>query len=112
MPKASSAISRMLLQIATGGISVASLSDDELLARFVANRDEEAFAGLVHRHGPTVLAVCRRVIGDAHLAEDALQAVFLVLGATGAGCEARRSRSRLALRRGRPNGDGSTQGCR
>ena len=47
MPKASSAISRMLLQIATGGISVASLSDDELLARFVANRDEEAFAGLV-----------------------------------------------------------------
>ena len=79
MPKASSAISAMLLRIATGGISVAFLSDDELIARFVANRDEEAFAELVCRHGPMVLAVCRRVIGDAHLAEDALQAVFLVL---------------------------------
>ena len=79
MPKASSANSAMLLQIATGGLSVAFLSDDELLARFVANRDEEAFAGLVRRHGPMVLAVCRRVIGDAHLAEDAFQVVFLVL---------------------------------
>jgi DNA-directed RNA polymerase specialized sigma24 family protein len=79
MVRASSAISEILHQIATGGHSVAALSDDELLARFIADRDGEAFAGLVQRHGPMVLAVCRRVSGDADLAEDAFQAVLLVL---------------------------------
>jgi RNA polymerase sigma-70 factor (ECF subfamily) len=57
-------------------------SDEQLLDRFVARRDatgEEAFAALVHRHGPMVLAVCRRVLGDAHEAEDAFQATFLIL---------------------------------
>ncbi|MCI0703363.1 MAG: sigma-70 family RNA polymerase sigma factor, partial [Planctomycetia bacterium] len=43
-----------------------------------ANR-EEAFAAILHRYGPMVLGVCRRVLADAHAAEDAFQAVFLVL---------------------------------
>jgi RNA polymerase sigma-70 factor (ECF subfamily) len=61
---------------------VGPLSDEQLLDRFVARRDEmaeESFTELVQRHGPMVLGVCRRVLGDAHEAEDAFQATFLVL---------------------------------
>jgi RNA polymerase sigma factor (sigma-70 family) len=54
-------------------------SDAALLARFVRGADEEAFASLVSRHGPMVLGVCSRVVHDEHQAEDAAQAVFLVL---------------------------------
>lgn len=54
-------------------------SDAELLRSFVAARGEDAFTELVRRHGPMVLAVCRRVLSDTHDAEDAFQAVFLVL---------------------------------
>ena len=54
-------------------------SDDRLVTRFVATRDPAAFAMLVERHGPMVLAICRRITDDRHLAEDAFQAVFLVL---------------------------------
>src|SRR5947209_1864894 len=53
--------------------------DSTLLTRFVEEKDEKAFAVLVARHGPTVLRVCRRVLHDVHLAEDAFQATFLVL---------------------------------
>lgn len=55
------------------------LSDRELLARFAAERDEEAFAALVRRHGPMVLNACRRLLRQEQDAEDAFQAVFLVL---------------------------------
>ena len=64
------------------GGSAAGLSDRQLLERFNARRDaagEAAFAALVARHGPMVLGLCRQFLGDSHLAEDAFQAVFLVL---------------------------------
>src|SRR5262245_39547469 len=59
--------------------AIRDLGDDELLQRFLARREETSFAILVQRHGPMVLGVCQRVLRDAHAAEDAFQAAFLVL---------------------------------
>jgi RNA polymerase sigma factor (sigma-70 family) len=55
------------------------LTDDELLERFLTRREEAAFTILLQRHGPMVLGVCRRLLGDAQAAEDCFQATFMVL---------------------------------
>jgi RNA polymerase sigma factor (sigma-70 family) len=54
------------------------LTDAQLLARWLAGRDEAAFELLIWRHGPTVLGVCRRLLRRAQDIEDAFQATFLV----------------------------------
>ncbi len=50
-----------------------------MLHRFASARDEGAFTELLRRFGPTVYGVCRRVLGNGPNADDAFQAVFLVL---------------------------------
>src|SRR5205085_7315818 len=54
------------------------LTDGQLLACFMERGDPAAIEALLRRHGPMVLGVCRRILGDSHDAEDAFQAVFLV----------------------------------
>jgi RNA polymerase sigma factor (sigma-70 family) len=55
------------------------LTDGQLLARFIATRDEESFEALVLRHGPMVWNLSLRVLGHVQDAEDCFQAIFLVL---------------------------------
>ena len=59
--------------------TLTGLSDQQILERFVDRRDDAAFEGLMVRHGPMVLNVCRQLLRDTHDVEDAFQAVFLVL---------------------------------
>src|SRR4051812_23537878 len=54
-------------------------SDDDLLRRYSESGSEDAFSQLVYRHAGWVFNFCRRRLNDSHLAEDATQAVFLLL---------------------------------
>lgn len=57
----------------------AETGDAALLQHYLERHDEIAFAALVDRHGPMVLATCRRQLGNSTDADDAFQATFLVL---------------------------------
>jgi RNA polymerase sigma-70 factor (ECF subfamily) len=51
--------------------------DDATLVRMAREGDRGAFAVLVGRHRPMLVGVCRRVLGDPGLAEDAAQEAVL-----------------------------------
>ena len=76
--RAAHPVLRFLRSLAPGG-SGAEVPDEGLLYRFAADHDQAAFTALVRRHGPMVLGVCTRVLGDTAAAEDAFQAAFIVL---------------------------------
>jgi RNA polymerase sigma factor (sigma-70 family) len=74
-------IGRQLGRLFSAGSAV-GLTDGELIERFTDRRGESveaAFETILTRHGGLVWTVCRQVLGDAHAAEDAFQATFLVL---------------------------------
>jgi len=74
------------------GAGAETRTDHELLEQFLESngtRAEDAFATLMRRHGPMVLAVCRHVLRQHHDAEDAFQATFLVLARKASSIRAR-----------------------
>jgi RNA polymerase sigma factor (sigma-70 family) len=70
---------------------VGGTPDAQLLERFVRQRDELAYEALMRRHGPMVLGICGRILRDAHDAEDAFQATFLVFARKAPSINQRRS---------------------
>src|SRR5262245_30316172 len=71
------AVARRLKLASSPGLAAAT--DGELLARYLSESDQGAFAELVRRHERTVLAACRQVLSEPADVDDAFQATFLVL---------------------------------
>jgi RNA polymerase sigma factor (sigma-70 family) len=59
--------------------ALVDVSDRDLLKRYVELRDQHAFAEVVRRHSSMIYGVCRRALPTQADAEDAVQAVFLLL---------------------------------
>jgi RNA polymerase sigma factor (sigma-70 family) len=69
-------------------VSGAALEDAGLLAK-VADGDEAALAAFYQRYGGPCFSLARRILDDAHLAEDVVQQVFTALW-KGSGYDSRR----------------------
>ncbi|MBI3831691.1 MAG: sigma-70 family RNA polymerase sigma factor [Planctomycetes bacterium] len=54
-----------------------SMDTNEILRRLALSRDPLAWAALLEGHGPEILRVCRRILRDEALAEDAVQETLL-----------------------------------
>jgi len=59
--------------------ALGAVADGRLLELFVRRHDQAAFSVLLSRYGPLVWHVGRRVLSNAHDAEDVFQATFLLL---------------------------------
>jgi RNA polymerase sigma factor (sigma-70 family) len=70
---------RRHIHMLAGRYEGSQATDRELLRRFAVQQDESAFEILFYRHGAMVRAAGRRVLGNAHDAEDVCQAAFLLL---------------------------------
>ncbi|HXG42612.1 MAG TPA: sigma-70 family RNA polymerase sigma factor [Dehalococcoidia bacterium] len=60
------------------GLDYSEASDEELMAA-VMERHPRALEGIYDRYGAVVYSLARRILGDAHRAEDVVQDVFLRL---------------------------------
>ena len=79
MPRSALSLVRLL------PTSDAAPADMQLLRAFAGSHSDGVFEELVRRYGPMVLATCRRVLGSRDDAEDAFQAVFVILAVKAAG---------------------------
>ncbi len=77
MAMRTAAISRAVRVLATADTS--ALCDRDLLGRYASDHDQAAFATVVNRHKAMVEGVCRRTLPNPADAEDACQAVFMLL---------------------------------
>jgi hypothetical protein len=66
LPMNSSSLTHYLhcLRLRMAHDAFAGHDERQLLDRFASENDEAAFACLLQRHGPMVLAICRRVLGN------------------------------------------------
>ena len=60
------------------------LTDQQLLREYAGQRSEAAFAELVRRYVDLVYSAARRMVCDAHLAEDVTQGAFVALASNAA----------------------------
>jgi RNA polymerase sigma factor (sigma-70 family) len=63
--------------MSAGTAALTSTGPDAELVAAARAGDKPALAALLQRHRPMVIALCRRALGDAHLAEDAFQEAAL-----------------------------------
>ncbi|MBN1671631.1 MAG: sigma-70 family RNA polymerase sigma factor [Kiritimatiellae bacterium] len=73
------------MSTATCSESEDGVGDAQWIGQFLKEGSEPAFRALVDRHSGMVYAVCLRGLRDSHLAQDATQAVFIMLARKAAG---------------------------